>query len=897
MTTYRRNQGLLVILVVCVVSLISVVHVNKITAGTLHVYQASFYGHNQVQTDHAAADIAKEIVKGADEVTRVEPDLKEDANVTGNGEGQIEEHGEKTGTGDKSPDTGVVPAVEELKEEPEPDPKEKEDMNNENDVKSTNDNDNSAIPTVNENSGSDAGNGAKRIAPGNHTNIPPPESRIGPNGEKGYVHNPKFLIEHPKPFTISDYEKDSLCLPPGKGLELPEGIAALRKIRNHIETSQEKRDVKVFCAVYTYSGGINHTNAASETWGKRCDGLLYASDHSDLETGHVHLPSNSRMGFQYRGMTQRSRTILAYLYDNFLNDYDFFHISGDDVFLIIENLKEFLASDMVQNYENTPNQYVFAGFLMNHRFSLRDYLGGGSGYTMSKKMLKAFVEGPLQTCSTTREGGAEDVFISECAQELNKKYWIDTRDSAGAHRYHQLSVQRHATFPNKRWGLSTNIIQQSMNWVNETFGFPPVYMDDYISNSSVVFHKHSPEEIRRLEILLYMDGNEVCGEMFTDKEAVDTADKSEGDINTGGTAGAGNEQQKDDNPEPPLDVTPSPESDENPPQLCPEPDPSVDAAFPTGFPQNLTYGKFKGRESQSTQPYIGSDVWTELVDNRRTFFIRPMDPGFPSMEQLRDWIRSRPHPITLIMSNQHDASWPVDLNNKTAYELILNEPNLHAVYATNARKLEEFPKLKPLPIGLKYNWRSTWLYSEDKGWIMKIYTSNLATTPEEAEILFNAENRTTTAWLRPFTNSNKRTQKYLRDNDALKMVRGYMCDVLNRTAPETGVPCPSPKTDHTQYFEDMKRHRFVLSPAGGGLDTHGTWEALLAGTIPIVPRSPLDPLFEDLPVWLVDSWEEVTDEAVRRVENELKGKTYKWEKLFASWWKEEIHRGLCTINA
>ncbi len=59
--------------------------------------------------------------------------------------------------------------------------------------------------------------------------------------------------------------------------------------------------------------------------------------------------------------------------------------------------------------------------------------------------------------------------------------------------------------------------------------------------------------------------------------AVDTADKSDGDINSSGTAGAGNKQQKDDNPEPAPDETPSSEYDENPPELCPEPDPSVDA--------------------------------------------------------------------------------------------------------------------------------------------------------------------------------------------------------------------------------------------------------------------------------------------------------------------------------
>jgi hypothetical protein len=58
----------------------------------------------------------------------------------------------------------------------------------------------------------------------------------------------------------------------------------------------------------------------------------------------------------------------------------------------------------------------------------------------------------------------------------------------------------------------------------------------------------------------------------------------------------------------------------------------------------------------------------------------------------------------------------------------------------------------------------------------------------------------------------------------------------------------------------------------------------------------LDPLFEDLPVWLVTSWEEVTDEAVLRVEQELKGKEYKWEKVFASGWHAEIHKGLCMIS-
>ncbi len=89
-----------------------------------------------------------------------------------------------------------------------------------------------------------------------------------------------------------------------------------------------------------------------------------------------------------------------------------------------------------------------------------------------------------------------------------------------------------------------------------------------------------------------------------------------------------------------------------------------------------------------------------------------------------------------------------------------------------------------------------------------------------------------------------------------------------------------------EYYEQLKRHRFVASPPGHGLDTHGTWEALLVGCIPIVPHSPLDPMFEQLPVWLIHSWEEVTDEAVALKAKEMVARVdeYDWDKVYVSGW-------------
>ena len=60
------------------------------------------------------------------------------------------------------------------------------------------------------------------------------------------------------------------------------------------------------------------------------------------------------------------------------------------------------------------------------------------------------------------------------------------------------------------------------------------------------------------------------------------------------------------------------------------------------------------------------------------------------------------------------------------------------------------------------------------------------------------------------------------------------------------------------FAMDLALSQFVLSPRGNGLDTHRLWEALHVGAIPIVKSSSLDPLYEGLPVLVVQDWREVT---------------------------------------
>jgi hypothetical protein len=61
-----------------------------------------------------------------------------------------------------------------------------------------------------------------------------------------------------------------------------------------------------------------------------------------------------------------------------------------------------------------------------------------------------------------------------------------------------------------------------------------------------------------------------------------------------------------------------------------------------------------------------------------------------------------------------------------------------------------------------------------------------------------------------------------------------------------------------QTWKNQSHYAFVLSPEGGGLDCHRTWEALALGCIPIVKRSAHSDLFQHLPVLIVDDWGDIS---------------------------------------
>jgi len=87
-------------------------------------------------------------------------------------------------------------------------------------------------------------------------------------------------------------------------------------------------------------------------------------------------------------------------------------------------------------------------------------------------------------------------------------------------------------------------------------------------------------------------------------------------------------------------------------------------------------------------------------------------------------------------------------------------------------------------------------------------------------------------------------------------------------------------------WNNQINYSFVLSPHGNGLDCHRTWEAIVLGCIPIVKKSNIESLYDDLPVLIVNNWNEVTKELLNNTIISFKDKNFNFKKITLNYWMD-----------
>jgi hypothetical protein len=181
------------------------------------------------------------------------------------------------------------------------------------------------------------------------------------------------------------------------------------------------------------------------------------------------------------------------------------------------------------------------------------------------------------------------------------------------------------------------------------------------------------------------------------------------------------------------------------------------------------------------------------------------------------------------------------------------------------------PKLAPIPLGPKWQYTSHEFFGEPKEPILKVLRTHCLTPLEnfrssKPNLLYFYFGQTTDD---PFYTPHKG-------------IRQYVLEICQK-----GFSL-SAGADFENYLIALREHRFALSPPGRGLDTHRTWEALMVGTIPIVIRSPLDILYDKLPVLIIDDWSVITPEYLEERWLEFQKGTYDFSRLYAPYWKEKV---------
>ena len=91
------------------------------------------------------------------------------------------------------------------------------------------------------------------------------------------------------------------------------------------------------------------------------------------------------------------------------------------------------------------------------------------------------------------------------------------------------------------------------------------------------------------------------------------------------------------------------------------------------------------------------------------------------------------------------------------------------------------------------------------------------------------------------------------------------------------------------FLREMTQHKFVLCPAGNGLDSHRIWEALYTGTIPVVQHHTVFRDFHDLPIMFVDELATVREEDLLAFLGRASSASWNLHKLFSPCWASGLH--------
>jgi len=235
----------------------------------------------------------------------------------------------------------------------------------------------------------------------------------------------------------------------------------------------------------------------------------------------------------------------------------------------------------------------------------------------------------------------------------------------------------------------------------------------------------------------------------------------------------------------------------------------------------------------SSWPYISGDSFRALAqfvhDESSTFDpkeVRAGDAVFVRTRWLGDFFgtieKDIQHPYILVSHNEDDSVTPEHAKLMEASGRIVHW------FAENLAFAHE--RISPLPIGLQnFYYRNTGIIADIRS-LQKLQNGD-------------GEKNNMLTWSFAIEGNGNATER--------RRVSGIAASLRWPV---------HVKGSQGEYYRQVARSKFILSPGGSGEDCHRTWEALYLGAMPIVKRTPMMEYYASIgiPLFMLDSWDELS---------------------------------------
>lgn len=167
----------------------------------------------------------------------------------------------------------------------------------------------------------------------------------------------------------------------------------------HVEIS-DNTSGQVFCGILTSHTSRAKAIAVRDTWAGDCDGAVFFSDISEASIPSIRAGEDS-----YDTSWLKLQAVLHFINTNYLDDFDYFFLSSDQVYLIVPNLREYLAS--------IESSSMYTGSSDPE-----------SGFVLTKDALESLVEALDSESLDVGAGLLEDMLNSQgIPQELSRLFY------------------------------------------------------------------------------------------------------------------------------------------------------------------------------------------------------------------------------------------------------------------------------------------------------------------------------------------------------------------------------------------------------------------------------------------------------------------------------------------